>query len=129
MEIANECCVKTGKKNTGLCVCFGGSNTGQMTGFIARELNKKVGAGIMCPAGFAPDLKPVMDKLNAQDAIIAVDGCPVGCVKKTLEMIGMTPDRYYDLVGDFGIEKKPGLDFSEDDMKGVVGRIMSDIKE
>ena len=127
--MTNECCVKTDGENTGLCVCFGGSSTGQMTGFIGRELNKNSGTGIMCLLGFAPNLKPIMDKLNAQEKIIAIDGCPIGCVKKTLEMINVTPDRYYDLVKDFGIEKEPKLDFDEEDMNKVVNKIINDIKE
>jgi len=127
--MTNECCVKMEGKNIGLCVCFGGSSTGQMTGFIARELNKKSGAGIMCLLGFVPNLKPVMDKLNVQDIIIGIDGCPVGCVKKTLEMINVAPDRYYDLVKDFGIEKEPKLDFNEEEMNKVVDKIINDIKE
>ncbi len=50
--MTNECCVKReNKKSMRICVCFGGSSTGQMTGFIARELNKKAGAGIMCVLG------------------------------------------------------------------------------
>ena len=126
--MTNEGYAKTEGKSIGLCVCFGGSSTGQMTGFIARELNKKAGAGIMCLSGVAPNLKPVMDKLNAQGAIIAIDGCPVGCVKKTLEMINVTPDRYYDLVTDFGIKKEPKIDFNEQEMNKVVDKILNDIK-
>jgi len=83
----------------------------------------------MCLPGVAPKLKPVMDKLNAQDTVIAIDGCPVGCVKKTLEMINVMPDRYYDLVTDFGIRKEPKIDFNEQEMNKVVDKIMNDIRE
>lgn len=110
-------------------MCFGGSSTGQITGFVARELNKNLGAGIMCLSGFAPNLKPIMDKLDAQDVIIAIDGCPASCVKKTLEMIGVTPNKYYDLVKDFGIAKEPKIDFSDENMNKVVDKIVNDIKE
>jgi len=76
----------------------------------------------------APNLKPAIDKLKARDIIIAIDGCPVGCVKKTHEIANVTPDKYYDLVADFGIKKEPKMDFNEEEMNKVVDKIMKDIK-
>lgn len=43
-------------------------------------------------------------------------------------MVNVTPNKYYDLVADFGIKKEPKMDFNEEEMNKVADKIMKDIK-
>lgn len=109
--------------------CFGSSNIGQMTGFIAIKLVKEIPNAFMrCPIALWPEVEGPTQVLLYDEFQAVIDGCKARCLKKTLEKAGIKVGLCYALDEDFGIEKKPGPDFDEQEMLHVAERIKEDIK-
>ena len=53
------------------------------------------------------------------DEVVAIDGCEVGCAKKTLEAAGVTPNRHV-VVSDLGIEKTGDLVLRDEEIDRVL---------
>jgi uncharacterized metal-binding protein len=51
----------------------------------------------------------MIESTKAGKVIVAIDGCPVACAKKTLEHAGFNIDEYVQ-VADLGIEKNHNFD-------------------
>lgn len=110
--------------------CFGSSNIGQMTGFIAREIVKEIPNAFMrCPLALHPEIEGPSHVLLYDDFQVAIDGCKSKCLAKTLEKDGLKVDLSYALDEDFGLEKLKGPDFDEQKMKEIAAIIIEDIKK
>ncbi|MBN1316643.1 MAG: putative zinc-binding protein [Anaerolineales bacterium] len=123
---------ENGTRNA-LFVCFGGmSNVGTLTGLAGFEAVKQVGleeATIFCLGGLPTGAPSVLEKTNAVERIITVDGCALNCARKIVEQAGFTPDRSITLVNDCKIAKGPTFQYSEQDMAVVVETIVDAIKQ
>lgn len=63
------------------------------------------GAGRMfCLAGVAGRVSGIMKTTEAADAILAIDGCPLNCVKNCLDQAGFAEFNHLQLA-DLGMEK------------------------
>jgi len=110
--------------------CFGSSNIGQETGFIAREIAKRIPNAFMrCPIALFPEVEGPSQVLLHDDYNVVIDGCKARCLAKTYEKAGIKVDLSYALDEDFGCEKKPGPDFDEENMKEIAEKIIKDIKD
>lgn len=69
----------------GLYPCAGASYTGQMANKVAVELTKQGKGNIMCTTGIASNVPGIMKNTEGTDMIVAIDGCPLTCAKKSLE--------------------------------------------
>ncbi|MHB8088694.1 MAG: putative zinc-binding protein [Anaerolineaceae bacterium] len=116
---------------TALFVCFGAmSNVGMMTGLAAIEAVKQVEkgkAGIFCLGGLPTQAPTVIAKTQAVKRIVTVDGCPLNCSRKIVEMAGFTPTQTINLVTDCNIQKKDSSMFDPAEMKPVVEVIVNAI--
>jgi uncharacterized metal-binding protein len=84
--------------------CSGGSDMGQLADLAGRRLTV-AGLGILCcTAGVGGRVKVLMEKTEAAEEIITIDGCPHDCAKKTLELAGFDAGKHV-RVSDFGFEK------------------------
>ncbi len=109
--------------------CFGSSNIGQMTGFIAREIVKAIPNAFMrCPIALYPEVEGPSQVLLYDDFNVVIDGCRGCCLKKTFEKAGLKVDLSYALDEDFGLEKSSGPDFDENKMMEIADKIVGDIK-
>lgn len=117
--------------DTALFVCFGAmSNVGMMTGLAAIEAVKQVEkgkAGIFCLGGLPTQAPTVLAKTQAVKRIVTVDGCPLNCSRKIVEMAGFTPSQTINLVTDCNIQKKDSAMFDPEEMKPVVQVIVNAI--
>jgi uncharacterized metal-binding protein len=105
--------------------CSGRSNIGQMSLYIAKRLDQTLPyANINCLPAIAPNLKPAQ-KFREADAIVVIDGCQEACVLETIKFGGLKPALRIAPDVDYGVEKKPGLDFDTD----VAERIAQDVIE
>jgi uncharacterized metal-binding protein len=68
----------------------------------------------------------MIESTKAGKMLIAIDGCPVGCAKKTLEHTGFNINEYVQ-VTDLGIEKNHDLDILAPDVDNVVQHLESQI--
>ncbi|MDI9632611.1 MAG: putative zinc-binding protein [Methanolinea sp.] len=111
--------IAEGGKKRVLFTCSGGSSTGQIANHAAVRLAQE-GFGIMvCIAGVPFRAPPVMEKLAQGEAIVVLDGCPVACARKVLEMQGIRADQHI-VVTDLGIKKTKELIPAEEEIEKVV---------
>ena len=59
---------------------------------------------MFCLAGIGGRVSGIMETTRAATAILAIDGCPLDCAKKTLEQAGFTKFEHLRL-SDLGMEK------------------------
>jgi len=108
----SSCC--GGRPVTMLLACSGGSNVGQIANEVARQLTVE-GKGLMfCLAGLGGDVEPLVERTQAAERVLVIDGCPVACARKTLERHGIEHE-WLELTG-LGIEKCPDLALDDDEV-------------
>ncbi|MDD5265450.1 MAG: putative zinc-binding protein [Candidatus Bipolaricaulis sp.] len=84
--------------------CSGGSDVGELTDRAARRLDQNGTAQMDCLAGVGGRVSGIVKTTEAAGQRLAIDGCPVGCASKTLELAGVSPFRHV-CVTDLGFEK------------------------
>jgi uncharacterized metal-binding protein len=89
--------------------CSGGSNVGQIANQASVKLTKDGMGNFFCLAGIGGHATGMIESTKAGKVIVAIDGCPVACAKKTLEHAGFNIDEYVQVTG-IGIEKNHDLD-------------------
>jgi len=84
--------------------CSGAADVGKLSDLAARELTAEGAGKMFCLAGIGGRVSGIMATTQAAQAILAIDGCPLDCAKKTLENAGFTKFEYIRL-SDLGMEK------------------------
>ena len=95
---------------TMLLPCSGGSNVGQISNEIARLLTLDNKGVMFCLAGIGGDIEPMLDRVKSAERVLAIDGCPVACAKKTLERHDIAHE-WLELTS-LGIDKCPDLELN-----------------
>ena len=106
-------------KRTVVYACAGASNTGQLANAAAVRMTQRGTGRIGCLGGVGSGQKGFVTAAKLADEVVAIDGCEVGCAKKTLEAAGVTPDRHV-VVSDLGIEKSGDLTLKDEEIDQVV---------
>ncbi|MBI4326804.1 MAG: putative zinc-binding protein [Chloroflexi bacterium] len=68
--------------------CSGASDTGEISDRAARWLNQAGIAEMSCLAGIGGRVKCILAKAEQAHTILVVDGCPLLCAKRTIELAG-----------------------------------------
>lgn len=89
--------------------CSGGSNVGQISNQAAVDLARDGKGRLFCLAGIGGHVKAITEATKAGEVLVAIDGCPVHCAKKTLEHAGFSPQAHV-VVTDLGVEKAHKLE-------------------
>ena len=84
--------------------CSGAADTGELADRAARRLDVEDKAWMSCLAGVSARVSGMMANAAAAPALLAIDGCPQDCAKKTLEIAGFTNIRHV-RVTDLGFKK------------------------
>src|SRR4030042_7206556 len=108
--------------------CAGSSNVGQIANQAAVRLTQEGIGRYFCLAGIGGHVSGMSESTRAGKMLIAIDGCPVGCAKKTLEHTGFNIDEYVQ-VTDLGIEKNHDLNILPPDVDKVAQHIESQISK
>jgi uncharacterized metal-binding protein len=108
--------------------CAGSSNVGQIGNQAAVRLTQEGVGRYFCLAGIGGHVSGMIESTKAGKMLIAIDGCPVGCAKKTLEHTGFNIDEYVQ-VTEFGIEKNHEFSLSSSDVGKVAQHIESQISK
>ena len=108
--------------------CSGGSNVGQIANQAGVKLTQNGIGNIFCLAGIGGHVSGMIESTKAGKVIVAIDGCPVACAKKTLEHAGFNIDEYVQ-VADLGIEKNHDLDPDPSDINKVVSHLSARISK
>jgi uncharacterized metal-binding protein len=68
--------------------CSGCSDAGELADRAARSLAQLGLAEMSCLAGIGGRVKSLMKVAQRADEILVIDGCPLNCARRTLEMAG-----------------------------------------
>jgi len=106
-------------KNSPVAVfyCAGASNVGQSTMLSSVKAANEVGydkAALLCLASISAGLANITNAAKSAKGIVAVDGCPMSCAKKTLEKAGFNLDEHIIVTKDLNILKNFDLNSSTD---------------
>ncbi len=81
-----------------------------------------------CLAGIGGHVSGMIESTKAGKMLVAIDGCPVACAKKTLEHAGFNIDEYIQ-VTDLGIEKNHDLNPLRPDVEKVTQYLVAQISK
>lgn len=84
--------------------CSGGADTGELTDQAARKLTKDGLGKMYCLAGIGGRISGIMTSTENAAKILAIDGCPLNCARKTLEEAGFKKFEHLTLA-DIGFQK------------------------
>ena len=108
--------------------CSGGSNVGQIANQAGVKLTQNGIGNFFCLAGIGGHVSGMIESTKAGKVIVAIDGCPVACAKKTLEHAGFNIDEYVQ-VTDLGIEKNHNFDLDPMDVGKVADSLATRISK
>ncbi len=112
-----------GSANVAIFPCVGAANVGQLSNRIAIELDKQGIGNLMCTAGIGARAPGLMKSAEASDRIIAINGCPVNCASKTLELAGFKVDKHI-IISELGIKKSKEKDLKDQEVADTLGKVM-----
>ncbi len=69
--------------------CSGCSDAGELADRIARQLARDGAAEMSCLAGIGGRVKHLVAIAENAGRVLAIDGCPINCARKTLELAGV----------------------------------------
>ena len=70
--------------------CSGAADAGEISDLAARKLTAESTGKMFCLAGIGGRVSGIMETTKAAAAILALDGCPLDCARKTLEEAGFS---------------------------------------
>lgn len=106
--------------------CSGCSSAAQLANHVAVRLDRSGVAEMSCIAGIGGDVPSLLKTARSGRPILALDGCPLVCVKSSLARHGITPDRHYQLQH-YGVRKRQHEDFDPAQAQAVLERVKADL--
>jgi uncharacterized metal-binding protein len=76
--------------STLIFACSGAADVGALSDLAARKLTSEGAGKMYCLAGIGGRVKGIMQTAEDAAHILAIDGCPLDCVKLSLEEAGFT---------------------------------------
>lgn len=84
--------------------CSGAADVGEISDRVARSLHRQGVGKMFCLAGIGGRVSGILKSTEAAASILALDGCPLDCAKRTLEEAGLH-DFQHLRVTDWGVKK------------------------
>lgn len=69
--------------------CSGASDVGGLSDQAARQMTKDGTGKMYCLAGVGGRVRTIMENVRGAARVLAIDGCPQECARKTLEVAGL----------------------------------------
>ncbi len=123
----NEKCSCCSDSITAIFPCAGAANVGQISNKIAIELEKRCIGNLMCTSGIGARASGIMKSAEASDRIIAIDGCPVNCASKTLELAGFKINDHI-IISELGIKKNKDRDLRDNEISEILEKTIELLK-
>ncbi|MEQ8926311.1 MAG: putative zinc-binding protein [Fulvivirga sp.] len=117
--------IENGKVKPLVYSCSGCSSAAQMANYIAIKLDRQKIAEMSCIAGVGGSVRSLVKVAKSGRPIVAIDGCPLACVKACLKMHNVNPDDHI-ILTDLGVKKMNGLDFDIKEAKNLLKKIVND---
>ena len=106
--------------------CSGCSSAAQLANHVALQLDRCGVAEMSCIAGVGGDVPHLLKVARSGRPIIALDGCPLVCVKSSLARHGLVADRRYQLQR-YGVKKRQHEDFDSAQAVLLIQRVRADL--
>ena len=71
--------------NTLIFACSGAADVGELADRTVRLLNQEGKGKMFCSVGIGGRVDNILKKTKTASTILAIDGCPMDCMKKSLE--------------------------------------------
>jgi len=84
--------------------CSGAADVGEIADQAARKMTKDGAGEMFCMAGLGGRISGIMATTESAAKILAIDGCPLNCVKNSLEQAGFVKYEHLQLA-ELGMEK------------------------
>ena len=84
--------------------CSGCADVGELADQAARKLTRDGAGRMACLAGISGRISGIVKSTEAAQSILAIDGCPLDCTRKTLDIAGFARVNHVRL-SDLGFEK------------------------
>ena len=108
--------------------CSGSSSAAQLANYAAVKIDRSGDAEMSCIAGVGGNVKKLVRVATSGRKIIAVDGCPLACVKHSLAKHNVTPTVHVQLA-EYGVKKIQHEDFDMDQAKELIEELKLKISE
>ncbi len=96
--------------------CSGCSDVAQLANALALRLDREKLAEMSCIAGVGGGVKPLVRTARSGRPIIALDGCPLHCVRHCLQQADVVATVHLDL-SQAGVKKQQHQDFRLDQIE------------
>ena len=84
--------------------CSGAADVGELADKAARELTREGVGKMFCSVGIGGRVSGILKTTESADRILAIDGCPLNCVKNSLEKAGFNEFKHLQLA-ELGLAK------------------------
>ena len=108
--------------------CSGGANVGQIANEAVKRLADQGIGGMSCLAGIGGHVSGFAEATREVKNVVAIDGCPVHCARKTLEH-AECPVTVHVVVTDLGIRKKSDFHLDDKDIVKVENAVKEKLKK
>lgn len=102
MSAQNSC--GCGAASKLIFACSGAADVGAIADRAARQMTKDGIGRMFCSNGIGGRISGILKTTEAACKVLAIDGCPLNCVKNSLEQAGFTKFLHLQLA-DLGMEK------------------------
>ena len=102
MSSGNSCQCSGGPKL--IFACSGAADVGAIADHAARKMTQDGVGKMFCTVGIGGRVSGIMKTTESADAILAIDGCPLNCVRNSLELAGFEHFEHLQLA-DLGLDK------------------------
>ena len=106
--------------------CSGCSSAAQMANHIALELDREDVAEMSCIAGVGGDVPSLVKLATSGRPVVAVDGCPLECVRNCLARHGVAPDLHVQLA-EHGVRKRYHMQFDPAEAAVLAREVADDV--
>lgn len=89
--------------------CSGCSNVAQLANNVALSLDRSGVMQMSCIAGVGGNIKSIVKLAKSERSILALDGCKLNCVKKSLALHQIVPTWHIELT-QLGYKKQEQVD-------------------
>lgn len=107
--------------------CSGCSSAAQMANEVAIRLDRGGHAEMSCIAGVGGDVPSLVRLAKSGRPVVAIDGCPLHCVRNCLARHGVRPSMHLTLT-ELGVKKKYHMEFNGDEATAVFHGIVANLE-
>ncbi|WP_022663439.1 putative zinc-binding protein [Paucidesulfovibrio longus] len=102
--MSSNCSCSCGEAPKFVFSCSGAADVGEIADRAARVVSREGAIKMFCLAGIGGRVSGIVKSTEAAALVVAVDGCPLNCARKTLEQAGITDVKHVQL-HELGLKK------------------------